>query len=362
MGFSCGIVGLPNVGKSTLFSALTSISVPAENYDFCTIEPNRGVVPVADERLQRVAALFQPEKVTPTTLELVDIAGLVRGAAQGEGLGNRFLAQIREMDAVLHLVRCFDEGEITHRYGGVGPVRDLELVETELVLRDLESVEPRLHSVAKAATGGDRLARRLHPVLLKVRDGLAAGTPVRSQGLHRNEIGALAPLFLLTVKPVLVVANLGDEQEEDDPLVVALARAVQGMGAPLVPLRARLQAEIAELPVDEQELFREELGVPESGLQKLVRAGYELLGLVSFFTTVGAEVRAWTVPAGTPAARAAGRIHSDMERGFIRAEVVPWDALLRAGSEAAARSAGVLRTEGRDYPVQEGDVLRFLFR
>ena len=228
MGFSCGIVGLPNVGKSTLFSALTSVSVPAENYDFCTIEPNRGIVPVPDERLQRVAGLYAPEKTTPTTLEFVDIAGLVRGASKGEGLGNRFLAHIREVDAIVHVLRCFPDGEITHRYGDVDPVRDLELVETELVLRDLETVEPRLIDVAKARTGGDKNAQKLYPALQRAHAALAAGTPLRAAGLHPNDLGNLAYLFLLTVKPAMIVANLGDDQDEHDSLFGA--RTICGPG------------------------------------------------------------------------------------------------------------------------------------
>ncbi len=362
MGFSCGIVGLPNVGKSTLFSALTSVQVSAENYDFCTIEPNRGIVPVPDERLQRVASLCGPETVTPTTLEFLDIAGLVKGASQGEGLGNRFLAHIREVDAIAHVLRCFPDGDITHRYGDIDPVRDLELVETELILRDLETIEPRLHDAAKARTGGDKLAKKRYPALLRAKEALEAGIPLRRAELGPNDLSNLSYLFLLTPKPAMIVANLGDEQPEDDPVLERVREAGAAMGAPVVTLRARLQAEIAELDPEEQAMFREELGVELSGLEKLVQAGYGLLDLVTFYTTVGVEVRAWTVPAGTGAAQAAGRIHSDMEAGFIRAEVIPWDILLEHGSDAAARSAGAIRSEGRDYPVREGDVIRFLFR
>ena len=362
MGFSCGIVGLPNTGKSTLFNALTAANAAAENYPFCTVEPNHGVVPVPDERLHPVAACYHPEKVTPTTLEFVDIAGLVEGASKGEGLGNRFLAQIHKVDAIAHVVRCFADDNVSHVYATVDPVRDAEVVETELILRDLEMAQRRLDKQSKVAKGGDKTAHAEVELLQKVEKFLSRGEPVLSLNLGTHELARLEATPFLTAKPVLYVANLSDDQlGSDDPGLVALKKLAADRHAECVGISAQTESELNDLDPEDQKAFLDDLGLSEPGLARVVRAGYDLLGLITFFTTVGTEVRAWTIPSGTTAVEAAGKIHTDMQRGFIRAEVIPVADLVDLGSEQSAREKGLIRSEGRDYVVQDGDVIRFRF-
>ena len=363
MPVQVGITGLPNVGKSTLFNALSAAGAAVENRPFCTVDPNRAVVPVPDERLDRLVALVSPERVRPATIELVDIAGLVEGASRGEGLGNAFLAQIREVDALVHVVRCFDDPNVVHQYGDVDPVRDAEVVRTELVLKDLDGVERRLEKARHGAKVGLKDARAELPVLEKVRDDLAAGRAPAVDEKDEEGSAVLAGLFLLSTKPVVYAANVSEEAFGAGCASIAALRVHAGtLGAPVIEVAARTEAELAELDAAERAVFAAELGVGEGSLPRLVRAVYDTLGLVTFFTMVGVEVGAWPVKRGTGAARAAGRIHSDMERGFIRAEVVPLAVLLELGSEQAARDRGALSVEGREYQVRDGDVVRFKFR
>ncbi len=364
MSLCCGIVGLPNVGKSTLFNALTNARVPAENFPFCTVEPNHGVVAVPDPRLDRVAALARPDKVTPATLEFVDIAGLVKGASQGEGLGNQFLAHIQDVDAVAHLVRCFPDPNVVHVHGAIDPKSDVEVVETELLLRDLETVGRRLERQRHALRVADKGASREEiEALTKVERALAAGTPVRLLDLSDDERALLVPTPLLSAKPVLLLANVSDEQlsRADDPALVAVAELAAARKIPWVAISARTEAELFELSEEERAAFVAELRLGESGLTRFIRCAYQLLDLISFFTMVGTEVRAWTIRRGTTAVKAAGKIHTDFEKGFIRAEVMAFSDLDRLGAEAAVREKGLLRVEGRDYVIQDGDVVRFRF-
>jgi GTP-binding protein YchF len=354
---SVGIVGLPNVGKSTVFNALCRGGAKVSNYAFCTIEPNRAVVSVPDPRLDTVARLFEQDRAVPASIEFVDIAGLVRGASEGEGLGNQFLAAIREADAILHIVRCFPDGEIAHVEGDVDPVRDVEIVETELLLADLAAIERRREKIAPDVKGGEKDAVREAEALEALARHLDSGSPARTAP-DRADIRAGTQLFLLTDKPEVHVANVG---EDDQASLAAARRLEERAAAPVVRLTGKLEADLAEMDDEERAAFMAELDLTTSGLERVIRACYEALGLVTFFTGVGAEARAWAVPEGTAVAAAAGRIHSDMERGFVRAEVIPFPLLAEVGSWQEAHRAGRVRTEGRDYHVQEGDVLLVRF-
>jgi GTP-binding protein YchF len=361
MGIKCGIVGLPNVGKSTLFNALTKAGIAAANFPFCTIEPNVGVVPVPDPRLQQLADIVRPQKVIPTSVEFVDIAGLVAGASKGEGLGNKFLAHIREVDAITHVVRCFEHGDIVHVAGKVDPIADIETIDTELCLADLESVEKALARAEKAAKAGDKDAMARREVLSRLRTGLDQGTPARALELSSAERTLVRELFLLTLKPLMYVANVREDGFEGNPHLDRVRQRAAGEGAEVVAVCAAIEEELAQLDAEDQGAFLADLGLDEPGLNRVIRAAYRLLGLQTYFTAGEKEVRAWTVRRGATAPQAAGVIHTDFERGFIRAETMGFDDFLKFRGEAGCREAGRLRLEGKDYLVQEGDVLHFRF-
>jgi GTP-binding protein YchF len=365
MALQCGIVGLPNVGKSTLFNCLSNVKAQAANFPFCTIEPNIGVITVPDERLTKLAAIDNPLKIIPATVEIVDIAGLVKGASKGEGLGNKFLANIRETDATLHILRCFDDDNVTHVDGSVNPVRDKQIIDTELQIKDLETVESRIAKVQKQAqTGGDKAAKRFYEILVQYRDALQQGRSARTVQIDNKDDKRMArELFLLTDKPVLYVCNVDEASAKTgNRYVDAVREAVGGENAGLLVVAAKTEAEIAEFDTyEERQMFLEEMGLEESGVSRLIKAAYSLLELQTYFTTGRDETRAWTFIKGTKAPQAAGIIHTDFERGFIRAEVIKYGDYTHYGSEAACREAGKIAVEGKEYTVQDGDVMFIKF-
>lgn len=365
MALQCGIVGLPNVGKSTLFNCLSNAKAQAANFPFCTIEPNVGVITVPDDRLNKLAGLVEPDRIVPATVEIVDIAGLVKGASKGEGLGNKFLANIRETDAILHVLRCFDDENVTHVDGSVDPVRDKEIIDTELQLKDLETIESRIQKVQKQAqTGGDKVARQTYEVLVRYREALLQGKSARTVQFETKDEQKIAhELFLLTSKPVMYVCNVDEASAvSGNKYVEQVREAVKEEGAEILIVAARTEADIAELETyEDRRMFLQEVGLEESGVSRLIRAAYRLLNLETYFTAGKTEVRAWTFHKGWKAPQCAGVIHTDFEKGFIRAEVIKYDDFIRYGSEAAVREAGKLNVEGKEYVVEDGDIMHFRF-
>jgi GTP-binding protein YchF len=362
MGFNCGIVGLPNVGKSTIFNALTSAGAQASNYPFTTIDPNVGVVDMPDERLDKLAEIYKPKKVTPTIMEFVDIAGLVKGAAQGEGLGNKFLANIREVDAIAHVVRCFEDPNVVHVAGKVDPKSDIEVIEAELMLADLDAIEKRLFKAEKMTRTGDKKAVEELDFMKRLKDMLSKGEPVRRAVHSEEETVWLKSYSLLSAKPVLYVANVAEDMaDKPNPYVDAVKKIAADEGAKVVVISGQVEGEIAQLPKEERKEYLAGMGLKESGLDRMIRAGYDLLGLITYLTAGEKEVRAWTITKGTKAPQAAGKIHTDFEKGFIRAEVFHFDDLMKHKTELAVKAAGLLRSEGKEYVVKDGDIMLFRF-
>ncbi|MDH4161743.1 MAG: redox-regulated ATPase YchF [Nitrospirota bacterium] len=362
MGFNCGIVGLPNVGKSTIFNALTSAGAQASNYPFTTIDPNVGVVDMPDERLGKLAEIYHSQKIVPTTMEFVDIAGLVKGASKGEGLGNKFLANIREVDAIAHVVRCFEDPNVIHVANKVDPKEDIEVIEAELMLADLDAVEKRLYKAEKMTKTGDKKALEEVEFMRRLKDMLAKGEPIRRASHSDEEFLWLKSYALLSAKPVLYVANVAEDMvDKPNPHVDAVKKIAEAEGARVVVISGQVEGEIAQLPPDERKEYLAGMGLKESGLDRMIRAGYELLGLITYLTAGEKEVRAWTIVKGTKAPQAAGKIHSDFEKGFIRAEVFHFDDLMKYKNEQAVKAAGMLRSEGKEYVVKDGDIMNFRF-
>ena len=361
MSLQCGIVGLPNVGKSTLFNALTKAGIPAENYPFCTIEPNVGMVEVPDPRLDALAAIVNPQKVVPTTVEFVDIAGLVAGASKGEGLGNQFLAHIRETDAIVNVVRCFEDPNVIHVAGRINPLDDIEVIQTELALADMGTVEKAIHRENKKARSGDKDATKLVEILERIMPHLDQAQPVRAMGLDAEEMALIKPLCLITAKPAMYVANVSDHGFTNNPLLDQLTEFAKAQNAPVVAICAAIESEIADLDDADKTDFLADMGMEEPGLNRLIRAGYTLLGLQTYFTAGVKEVRAWTIHKGDTAPQAAGVIHTDFERGFIRAQTISYEDYITYKGEHGAKEAGKMRSEGKEYVVKDGDVLNFLF-
>tara|TARA_R110001592_G_scaffold28990_15_gene105595 strand:+ start:1091 stop:2182 length:1092 start_codon:yes stop_codon:yes gene_type:complete len=361
MGFNCGIVGLPNVGKSTLFNALTNAGIDAANFPFCTIEPNSGIVMVPDPRLHALTEIVKPERVMPATMEFVDIAGLVAGASKGEGLGNKFLANIRETDAIAHVVRCFEDDNIIHVANKIDPAADIEIINTELALADMESIDKQLQKVARVARSGDKEATTLKNLFEKLLAHLDQGKPVRSLALDKEELARVNTLHLLTIKPTMYIANVNEDGFENNPHLETVRAIAAEDGAIVVPICNKLESEIAELDEDEKAEFLADLGMEEPGLDRVIRAGYQLLGLQTYFTAGVKEVRAWTIPVGATAPQSAGVIHTDFEKGFIRAEVIAYNDFIQYKGEQGTKDAGKWRLEGKDYVVKDGDVVHFRF-